>query len=286
MRRTWQSNRIIYLLTLLLACGGLMGLSLIGLLAPAENIASLPLNWLTQGITRVSLAVSDTPVSIEDVQALQQRNAELEETLALLQGELIQLREIASDYDRLTGLLDYTSTYQNREFITADVIGSGPFSFVQSIIINKGTRDGLAIGMPVVTNLGLVGRIFDLSANAAQVQLITDQNSSISARLQESRAEGSVQGRGLETGNLRMLFIPPEAEVLNGELVVTSGLGGNFPPDLVLGQVTSVTNLEFELSQSAQLASLVNFDTLEFVLVVTSFEAADISVFDEPEDEQ
>lgn len=285
MRRNLQSNRILYLLTLLLACGGLMTISAVGLLAPGENIASLPLNWMTQGMTRVGLALSDTPVSYADVEALQDRNAELEQQLALLQGELIQLREIASDYDRLAGLLDYTSSFQDREFITAEIIGSGPFGLVQSLIINKGTRDGLAIGMPVVTDLGLVGRIFDLSANAAQVQLITDQNSNISGRLQESRAEGSVQGRGLETGNLRMLFIPPEADVANGELVVTSGLGGNFPPDLVMGQVTSVTNLEFELFQSAQVASLVNFDTLEFVLVITSFEPADISVFDEPEDQ-
>lgn len=286
MRRNWRSNRLAFLITLLFACSGLMLLSIIGVLAPAENIASTPLNWLTQGISRVGLAVNNAPITYADVQAIQQRNAELEETLARLQGELIQLREVASDYDRLTGLLEYTSSYQDREFVTADVIGSGQIGFVRSIIINKGTRDGLAVGMPVTTNLGLVGRIFDVSANAAQVQLVTDQNSSISGRLQESRAEGSVQGRGLETGNLRMLYIPPEAEISNGELVITSGLGGNFPPDIVIGQVTSVTNLEFELSQSAQVGSLVNFDTIEFVLVITSFEPADISVFDEPEDEQ
>jgi rod shape-determining protein MreC len=126
-----------------------------------------------------------------------------------------------------------------------------------------------------------VGRIYDVTANAASIQLITDQNSSVSGRLQTGRAEGAVEGRGLLTGNLRMRDIPIDSEIVVGDLVVTSGLGGNFPPDIVIGQVTSRQSLEFELAQEAQLTSFINFTTLEFVLVITNFEAADITSFEQ-----
>jgi rod shape-determining protein MreC len=283
VRRSWQSKRLTFLLICLFICAILMGLSAFGILAPLESIAAIPLNFLSRVTTSLSLSTSDAALSFSDVEALRGRNAELEEQLAELTGEVILLREIASDYERLSDLLEYTSSTTNQEFVTADIIGQGQIGFIRSIIINKGTRDGIAIGMPVVTDLGLVGRIWRVTANSSQVQLVTDQNSFVSGRLQTSRAEGTIGGEGLESGQLEMLFIPLDAEIPVGDLVVTSGLGGNFPPDIVVGQVVSVRNLEFELTQEAQVASLIDFSTLEFVLVVTSFQPADISSFENAE---
>lgn len=283
MRRGWRSNRILYLALCLIISLILVALSLTGILRPVEALVETPLNFVTGIFNRISLTVNNALGETSDVEALRNRIAELEEQLALIQSEVIQLREVASDYERLAGLLEYTSSLENREFVTADVIGVDQQSSVRSIIINRGTRDGLAVGMPVVTELGLVGRIFSLTANSARIQIVSDQNSYVSGRLQTSRAEGSIQGRGLLTGNLRMRFIPLDANVIEGDLVITSGLGGTFPPDIVIGQVTSRRNFEFELSQEAEIQSLIDFTTLEFVAVVTSFQPVDLSVFsDEP----
>jgi rod shape-determining protein MreC len=188
---------------------------------------------------------------------------------------LVELREIESDYQRLSELLDYTSLSQDQDFVTADIIDSDQSGQLRTISINRGTRDGITIGMPVVTQQGLVGRILNVSANASRVLLITDPTSAVSARLQSSRAPGTVIGQ--LSGNMRLTFIPVDATVNEGDLVITSGLGGNFPPDLVIGQVTSVRQFQFELFQEAQIRSLNNFDTLEFVLVVTSFRPIDLS---------
>ena len=76
-----------------------------------------------------------------------------------------------------------------------------------------------------------------------------------------------------------MMFIPLNATVQQGDLVITSGLGGNLPPDIVIGQVTSKRQFEFELYQEAVVRSLNNFDTLEIVLVITNFQPVDLSVF-------
>lgn len=284
MRQNGGRSRFIFLAFMLTLCGVLMLLSVIGLLSPAETVASAPLNAVSGAFTQLSISLNNIVEDLNNFGRLSERVAELELQLARQQVELIQLREVASDYNRLTGLLSYTSNIDNQEFVTADVIAVDQTSIARSIIINRGTRDGITVGMPVTTDLGLIGRIIRVSSNASQVQLINDENSAVSARLQTTRAEGSVIG--LASGALRMTFIDLDEDLVENDLVITSGLGGNFPPDIVIGQVTSIRQFEFELFQEAEVRSLVDFDTLEFVLVITSFEPIDISIFNDPEEDQ
>jgi rod shape-determining protein MreC len=277
--RRWRSNRRIFLAVCLVIAIGLIVSSRIGLLSPAEGLASAPLNFISGIFNRISLAISGSVGDLADIETLRARNADLEEALVKFQAELVDLREIASDYQRLADLLDYTSTAKNQEYVTANVIANAdPNSLLRTIVIDRGARDGITVGMPVVTKQGLVGRILNVTANAARVLLVTDPTSAISGRLQTTRAEGSIVGQ--LSGDLNMMFIPLDASVQQGDLVITSGLGGNLPPDLVIGQVTSKRQFEFELYQEAVIRSLNNFDTLEIVLVITSFQPVDLSVFD------
>ncbi|MAS33003.1 MAG: rod shape-determining protein MreC [Anaerolineaceae bacterium] len=280
MVRNWRSNRPLFLFVSLFFCFGLMALSQFGLLSPVENIVSIPLNVVSRFMTDMALSAVGGVTDLAELQDLRQRNADLEEALAQFQVELVELREIASDYERLAELLDYTTAAQNQEMVAADVINVDQTGLRRTITINRGTRDGITVGMPVVTAQGLIGRILDVSATASRVLLITDRDSAVSARLQSSRAQGSVVGQ--LSGNLRMTMIPLGAPVQTGDLVITSGLGGNFPADIVIGVVTSIRQFDFELFQEAEVTSLNNFDTLEFVLVITGFEPVDLSVFEEP----
>lgn len=279
MRPAGRPNRFLFLIVALGLCGGLMLLGMAGLLAPVEGLASAPLHGFSGALNRLSLTLNQAFEELNSLGQLRERIASLEELLASRQIEIIQLREAASDYDRLVDLLSYTNTLENQEFLTADVIALDQSGIVRGLIINRGARDGVGIGMPVVTDLGLVGRIVGLSANAAQVQLINDENSSVSARLQTTRAEGSIIGQA--SGALRMTFIDLDESIIQGDLVITSGLGGNFPPDIVVGQVTSIRQFEFELFQEAEVRSLIDLGLLEFVLVITSFQPIDLSVFDD-----
>jgi len=255
---------------------GLIALGQGGAFAPVEGLLAAPLNALSGVFNRVALNLSGGVTDLAEIQDLQQRNAELEEALARFQAELVELREIESDYRRLADLLDYRNNVRNQETLTADVIGYDPNSILRTIIINRGSRDGVAAGMPVVTQQGLVGRVISVQSNAAQVLLVNDVSSSVSARLQTTRAQGTV--RGQESANLLMTFIPLEAQLQVGDLVITSGLGGNFPPDITIGQVSSISRTA-DLFQEAQVRSLIDFDTLELVLVVTSFQPVDVSDF-------
>ena len=282
MRPFGRPSRLLSLLLMLLLCGGLMTLSLAGTLAPVEDVAAAPLTGLAGLLNRLSRGATGALESLEDWGQAQARIAELEEQLARRQVELIRLREAASDYERLVSLLGYVSGLEDQEFLTADVIAVEQTGIARSIIINRGTREGLAIGMPVTTDLGLVGRIIDVGANSSLVQLINDENSSVSTRLQLTRAQGSIVGQA--SGALRLTMVDLDEEIRQGDLVITSGLGGNFPADIVVGQVTSVRQFEFELFQEAEVRSLIDFDALEFVLVVTSFRPVDLSAFEQDRD--
>lgn|SRR5690606_16733457 len=275
-RRGWRSNRGTFFLVLFVICVVLIIASQSGLLAPIEGAVAVPLNALSGALNRIALNISGSVVDLSEYQTLQQRNSELEEALARFQAELVELREVAADYERLAALLNYTNTTQGQEFVTADVISYDPEP-PRTIVINRGTRDGITNGMPVITELGMVGRVIETQANASMVLLINDVSSSINSRLQNSRSDGVTVGR--TSGALEMRFIPIGVNIQNGELVYTSGLGGNLPPDILLGQVSSSRLDETGLFQVAQIRSLINFDALEFVMVITNFQPVDISTF-------
>jgi rod shape-determining protein MreC len=261
-------------------CIVLLGISLAGILRPVESVASVPLNLLQEGASSISNRISDVMKTLGNLQNLEQRNAELERALVSFQAEIVELREIKADYQRLAALQNYRGVNTDRQYASATVIGRDTTGILRSISIDRGSRDGITAGMPVVTELGLVGRIARVSATSAQVQLITDINSYVNARLQITRGEGSIQGTA--AGGLRMIYIPLTDAVKDGDSVVTSGIGGKFPRGLVIGQVTSSRLDDSKLFQEATVRSLIDFNRLEIVLVITNFEPADLSAFPTP----
>lgn len=278
MRRRTNSIRLPALTVLILVCVALIVVSGGGGLDAIRGVIAAPFEFLSGLISRGNSAVDDIGDMRRTYEELTQYVADLETTLAQLTAEVVALREIGADYQRLADLVNYVSQVQNQEVVAADVIARDTISALRTISINRGARDGVRVGSPVVTGQGLVGRVVAVSANAAHVQLINSEFSAISARLETSRVEGSVVGQA--SGNLRMTLLPQGANVQVGDLVRTSGLGGNLPPDIVIGQVTSTRQFESDIEQTAEVRSIIDFDRLEIVLVVTSFEPVDLSVFE------
>ncbi len=258
----------------------LIYLSQQGALGPVRSVISVPLNFVQKAVSHPARRASDLADSLARYRTLERRNRDLEEALSGYQSEVATLREKANDYDRLSALLDYDRQGpDDREYATCDVIGQDTTGFVRAIQLDCGRRDGVEIMDPVVTELGMVGRVTQVSATGAEVLLLADPNSRVNARLQTSRADGVVIGQ--LGGDLTMSFIPVDAQVQEGDLVVTNGLGQVFPADLLLGQVMSVALAPNELYQEARVRSLVEFNRLEIVQVVINFEPVDLSVFEQ-----
>jgi len=130
-------------------------------------------------------------------------------------------------------------------------------------------------GMPVLSYEGLVGRIDAVTANAARVQLITDPGSAVNVRLPDVEADAMLTGS--VTGDITLDMIPQDVEVNPGALILTSGLGGTYPSDILVGQVVSVRKQETALFQTASVQPVVDFSDLRAVLVVTEFRAIDLA---------
>jgi rod shape-determining protein MreC len=264
------SNRLILFGIAMFVCICLIAVSIAGVLAPAESALSLPLSLAQEGVSNVTRGITDLFNNIAELQGLRERTAELERQLVAQNEELVTLRERVADYQRLADLLNYIQQRPTDEAgLAASVIGFDTTGLLRTIRINRGTRDGVAVDMPVVTDLGLVGRVYEVGANTALVQLITDVNSFVFGRLQTTRALGVVNGTA--SGSLLMQLVPLEDEIKEGDTVVTSGVGGKFPRGLLVGQVTNQRFSDNQLFKEAQVRSLIDFSRLEIVYVITAF---------------
>lgn len=201
--------------------------------------------------------------------ALQAQIDELELQLAEKEALLQIAEEVETENERLKSLLNFTESYANQwEMVAAKVIGRDINNWYESVLIDKGANDGLANGMAVVDQDGLVGRITNVTNNTAEVLLIVDQMGSLGAMLQSSRSQGVLEGIGGGKGLLKLQNLPYDADVQLNEVVVTSGVGGVFPGGIQVGTVVKINNALDGLSQEAIVEPFCDFDRLEEVLVL------------------
>jgi rod shape-determining protein MreC len=249
---------------------GLVLLGQAGLITPVKDAVARAVTGVQGSLSTTFYNLYDFLTAPRNQQQLIQRNAQLEQQVAQLEAELVTLREQAGQVDRLNALLGAASDHPENRYLAAKVIGRDTSPFLHFLILDQGSDAGIRRGMPVVNEKGLVGRISEVSATASKLQLITDPESVINARIQESRAEGVIVGR--TTGELEMVYISQDLTITVGETVVTSGLGGGFPAEILIGRVVSVHRRDYELYQTAIIEPRSDFSRLEMVLIITNFE--------------
>lgn len=267
--RPWQT------ITIVLVVVGVLALALGGYLSPLTRTALSPvftaLDWLT---TRFQ-AFRDLVSAPSDVARLRQQNDRLEADVANLQTQIINLQQQVTEVEILSALLDFARAQPQNEYIAASVIARDPRPFMKFVIINLGSDDGVLRGMPVVGAEGLVGRVTAVNANGARVELITDPASDVNVRIQPSDVDAILQGS--VTSNLTLDLIPQNANVQPGDLILTSGFGGNYPPNILVGQIASVRTQATALFQQAAVQPVVDFSRLEIILVIINFKPVDIT---------
>ncbi len=254
---------------------GLVALALGGYFSPVSNWFSRMAVDAQTWISNRYMAVVEFLTVPRDVASLRQRNTELEGEVARLQTQVIQLQQEVTETSVLSALVDFARANPQHSYKAAAVIGRDLSPFLRYVMINIGSNEGIVKGMPVVTDKGLVGRVDAVVAEAARVELITDSASSVNVRLQASNVEAMLNGS--ITGDLSMDMIPQDATIQVGDVVLTSGLGGVYPSNLLVGQIVSVRKLESELFQQAVIQPNVEFNRLQFVLVITNFQPVDIT---------
>ena len=198
--------------------------------------------------------------SRETLDQLERENAELKSRVA-------ELSEADAAAERLEGLLELRSTY-NLQSTAARIIGESTDAWSQTVTIDKGTADGIDVNMPVTNSAGVIGQVVEVSATTATVRLATDENSGISAMVQASRAQGMLRGQA--DGTLRLDYVSADADVEEGDLIITSGIGGVYPKGLLLGTVSSVTVEANATYATITVSPASRAENNEEVLVITS----------------
>jgi rod shape-determining protein MreC len=192
-------------------------------------------------------------------------NEILKKEIASLHNENNQLIEEIKSLVRLEGLQNF-SKGKEYSVLPAKVIGRDATQWSKMIFLDKGTNDGVKESFAVVSPLGVVGQIVQAGPNSSKVLLITDSRSAVDAMFQESRTRGVVVGNG--SLNCDMKFVALTEEVNEGDVAISSGLGGIYPKGLVVGRVVSAVKKQQSLFQTLSVVPGADLSRLEEALIV------------------
>lgn len=225
----------------------------ISLVAPFQMIFSSTSSWCAD-VWNVYFSTASTALE----------NRELKNKLGAAMEARNRCRELELENSRLRRFMDFSRS-SKRSLVAARVIARDPSPWARTIMINKGSRNGLSKGLPVLVSEGVVGQIVNVFNGYARVLLITDHNSSVDALVQSSRARGIVQGNNSDKCIFK--YALRKDEIVPGDLIVSSGLDQVFPKGMRIGEVVDVKKENSELFQTIYLKTFVDFEKLEEVLV-------------------
>jgi rod shape-determining protein MreC len=240
-----------------------------GPLATLGRVSLAVISPIQDGVARVFRPIGSFFSDVAKLGSLKAENLELRRQVAEFRGEQARIQELVAENEELRGLLKLKEPLAF-ETIGATVIAQSPSNFEAAVTINRGSADGLGLDMPVLAAQGLVGRVVRVTSSWAKVMLIIDSGSGVGARLAASRETGIL--RGQRERDLRLDLVDPETPVDPGEQIVTSGLGGVFPPGIPVGEVSRIVPNESTLEQELLVRPHVDFSRLSDVLVILSSE--------------
>jgi rod shape-determining protein MreC len=224
--------------------------------------------FLTGG-SGIKKQITSVRTGLKSLDQLEHENAGLQVENRELRATNQGLRDVEHEVNRLRHALNYRERSVFK-LIAAEIIARDSSTWWRTITINRGRRDGIETDMPVVTDLGLVGKTTTVSDSISVVLLVSDENCRLAASVEGSREQGIVSGERTTTGLTPLLnlnFLSKQADLKPGQKVYTSGVGGVFPSGLLVGVVKSYRVRE--LDGQAQLTPAVDLSHLEDVFVVT-----------------
>lgn len=197
--------------------------------------------------------------------SLGQENQKLIKENLELQSQLAIIKEVQHENEVLKKEMGFLNTKGDLKLVPSNIIGRSLSGYLRTIVIDRGTDDGVKIGQAVVSQGYLVGTVKSVTSASAEVILVTDNNSLVPVVLQDSRGTGLLRG-GL--AGLTIEDVPLNIPIKNGEQVITSGLGGDIPTGIMVGKTESVISREGEIFQKVTVMSPIQIYFLEFVFVV------------------
>lgn len=247
-------------------------LLIIGFFASPSGVMSGPKNAAFQLLKPFTIVSNFTVDKVSlffknliSLGSLGQDNQKLIKENLDIQSQLAILKEVQHENEILKKEMGFLNTKKDLKLIPANIIGRSISGYLKTIIIDRGSNDGVKVHQAIVSQGFLVGTVKNVWSNSSEIILITDNNSLVPVVLQDSRGTGLLRG-GLS--GLTVEDIPLNIPIKKGEQVITSGLGGDVPSGIMVGTVEDVVSREGEIFQKVSVKSPIQIYFLEFVFIV------------------
>lgn len=246
-------------------------LSAMGQTDPIKNT----LNSLTLPIRYVGIKIDEAMdgffAYFSDIDKLREENASLKEDIDELENKLADANAVKEENDRLREYLDFKDQHPGLSFTEALIIGRESNNYMTLFTLNKGSLDGIKVGMPVVVSAGLVGSVSEVGESWCCVRTVNEASASVGAYISRSGEIGVIEGdisfKG--SGSCYLNYLSADADVQVGDAVYTSGIGSVYPRDIYIGTVTEIRTNEYLRTKVAVVNMAVNVEGLKYVMIVT-----------------
>ncbi len=237
-------------------------------LSYAEGFATSIVMPIQNAFTMLKNKVTGNTEFFTNLNTLKSENEELKNRNNELETKLRELEIIKAENAKLQEYASLTEKYQEYSTIPAYVIDRDVSNYSSNIVINVGAKQGIEKNMTVIADKGLVGHVISVTDNTAKVQVIVDGASSVSSMISTSEESIICKGSVENDKNLNASYIDTSSELLVGDSVVTSGLGGIYPKGITIGTIKQVVNTSNITDRYAIVEAAVDFSKLYTVLVI------------------
>lgn len=275
MKRFLKNRFFIFVVVLTLIVAVVpTALNLAGKSAYVRNFVNILMTPVQKGFNYVTDAIDGFSSYFTKFDDVVRENAHLKEEIAKLNNRLYQAEKTEELNEWLTAFLDMKRLHTDFTFAEATITGRENANHMTACTIDRGTVHGILEGMPVVTPDGVLGYVDEAGLTWAKVRTLIESSTSIGACIERTGALGLIEGNFslASDGICRITYLAADADVRVGDRVVTSGTGGIYPRDLVIGYVTEVIPDEFSRTLTATVRPAAVLDDLDRVMIITSYE--------------
>jgi rod shape-determining protein MreC len=220
------------------------------------------------GITYLKNKLSNNKEFFSNMDMLIKENEELKEKNNELEQNLRELEMIKNENRTLKEYMDLVDKYKEYSTVPAEIINQDISNYSKVFVINRGTKDGIEVDMPVLSEKGLVGYVFSVSDTTAKVKTIIDPSCLVSSKLSKSRDSVICKGALELKDELKLVYSPIDVTISIGDIVETSGMGGIYPKGIHIGIVRDIMITNNKIDSYAIITPAVDFDRLETVIVM------------------
>lgn len=276
MKSFFRNKSAAALITLVIVLGAVIGfINASGIkISFVENVVNVIVTPMQKIITNTGAGINNFFGYFSDIDVIREENEHLKKQNAELNNRIKAIETAEKENESLRSLLGLKKTLTEFETKAAEVVSRDPGNWFSTITVDKGTADGIVVDQPVITNnKALVGRVYEVGSNWSKIITVTDPECSAGALIERSGEYGVTEGDALleEEGKFKLSYISKNTNLIVGDTLVTSGLGGIFPQGLYIGKVQSMKTDVQGISQYAVVEPACDLEKLKNVLIITSW---------------